>query len=133
MIPETVKKIKLWYEDNKNDLFIAVVIFLVGMAGSGLGRLSVLWIPKEPVVITGPEAGDNKANFKSENPVAETKEASIIGSAKGQFVASKSGTAYHLPWCPGAQKIKEENKIWFQSKEEAESRGYKPAGNCAGL
>jgi methylphosphotriester-DNA--protein-cysteine methyltransferase len=52
---------------------------------------------------------------------------------KGSFVASKSGKAYHLPWCSGAKRIKEENKIWFQTKEEAEKAGYHPAGNCEGL
>jgi len=49
------------------------------------------------------------------------------------FVASKNGTKYHYPWCPGAQSIKEENKIWFSTKEEAEKAGYQPASNCKGL
>ena len=51
----------------------------------------------------------------------------------GNYVASKSGTKYHYPWCPGAQSIKEENKIWFFTKEEAEKAGYQPASNCKGL
>jgi hypothetical protein len=29
--------------------------------------------------------------------------------------------------------MKEENKIWFASKEEAKKKGYHPAGNCPGL
>lgn len=53
--------------------------------------------------------------------------------AGGQYVASKTGKSYHLPWCPGAKQIKEENKVWFSSKEDAEAKGYKPAGNCPGI
>ena len=49
------------------------------------------------------------------------------------YVASKSGTKYHLPWCSGARRIKEENKVWFATKEEAEAAGYTPAANCKGL
>jgi hypothetical protein len=54
-------------------------------------------------------------------------------SPRGNLVASKNGTKYHFLWCPGASTIKEENKIYFTSKEEAEKAGYKPAVNCKGL
>ncbi len=54
-------------------------------------------------------------------------------AAGGQYVASKSGKSYHLPWCGGAKQIKEENKIWFATKEEAEAKGYAPAKNCKGI
>ncbi len=56
-----------------------------------------------------------------------------VGAEQGKYVASKSGTKYHLPWCAGAKQIKEENKIWFVSKEEAEKAGYTPAANCKGI
>ena len=51
----------------------------------------------------------------------------------GQLVASKGGTKYHFPWCSGAQRISEANKIWFNSVEEARKAGYTPASNCKGL
>jgi hypothetical protein len=54
-------------------------------------------------------------------------------AAQGNYVASKSGTKYHLPWCSGAQRIKEENKVFFATKEEAEAAGYTPASNCKGI
>jgi hypothetical protein len=49
------------------------------------------------------------------------------------YVGSRKGTKYHLPWCPGAKAISEENKVWFQSKDEAEMKGYTPAANCKGI
>ncbi|MDB9944483.1 hypothetical protein OAD26_00590, partial [bacterium] len=48
-------------------------------------------------------------------------------------VGSINGTKYHLPWCPGAQQMKEENKIVFETQEQAREAGYTPAGNCKGL
>lgn len=54
-------------------------------------------------------------------------------SVGGQYVASKKGTKYHFPWCPGAKAMSEENKIWFSTQEEAEKAGYTKAANCKGL
>jgi len=54
-------------------------------------------------------------------------------TAGGQYVASKNGTRYYLPWCGGAKQINEENKVWFITKEDAERAGYTPAKNCKGI
>lgn len=138
MITNYLEKIKSLIEANKKDLYIATIIFLVSITSFGLGRLSVLWPTKEPITITEKlesriqNLEDNKTTEESSTSFLDSR-SQILDSAKGKYVASKNGTAYHYPWCPGALKIKEENKIWFNSKEEAESRGYKPAGNCEGL
>lgn len=132
MIQEYAKKVKDWFETNKLDIYLAIFIFLVGLIGFGLGRISILWIPKKAITITSESTQPDQKNPNSSEKSSSTainKTASILG----KFVASKSGTAYHFPWCPGALKIKEGNKVWFQTKEEAETQGYKPAGNCPGL
>lgn len=49
------------------------------------------------------------------------------------YVASKTGSKYYLPNCAGAKRIKEENKVWFATKELAAAAGYQPAANCKGL
>jgi hypothetical protein len=51
----------------------------------------------------------------------------------GKYVGSKTGTKYYLPTCSGAKRIKDENKRWFVSKEDAEKDGYTAAANCPGL
>lgn len=129
MIQESIRKIKGFLDSNRQDLYIAVLIFLVGLASFGLGRLSMLWPQKTPLVIEGPA----EAVAVPKITTVEDRNYVSAVSGQGKYVASKSGSAYHLPSCAGAQKIKEENKIWFQTKEEAESRGYKPAANCDGL
>ncbi|MES2994961.1 MAG: Ada metal-binding domain-containing protein [Patescibacteria group bacterium] len=57
----------------------------------------------------------------------------LAAQAAGKYVASKSGSKYHLPTCSGAKRIKEENKVWFDTKEQAAAAGYGPASNCPGL
>ncbi len=53
--------------------------------------------------------------------------------AGGEVVASKNGAKYYLPWCGGVKLIKEDNKVWFATREAAEAAGYTPAANCKGL
>lgn len=117
MISNYAQKIKDRIEERKIDLSIAAIIFLVGLASFGLGRLSAVLPEKTPVTVT------ESAFVMQKSGEAE----------KGRYVASKNGSAYHLPSCSGAQRIKEENKIWFSTKQEAEALGYRPAGNCPGL
>ncbi|MFH1608762.1 MAG: hypothetical protein ABH951_01935, partial [Patescibacteria group bacterium] len=57
----------------------------------------------------------------------------FLSNDEGLLVGSKNGTKYHYPWCSGALRIKEENKVWFNSMEEARQAGYTPAANCKGL
>lgn len=58
---------------------------------------------------------------------------SVDNKAKGNYVASKNGTKYYLLSCSGVSRIKEGNKIFFQTVEEAKKRGLEPAKNCPGL
>ena len=54
----------------------------------------------------------------------------ILQNKTGMFVASKNSKIYHNPDCQYVKRIKEENKIWFQSAKEAEDKGYSPH-NCS--
>lgn len=44
----------------------------------------------------------------------------------GKFVGSKTGSSYHTPKCEWAKKIKKKKQVWFDSKEEAKKKKYKP-------
>lgn len=54
----------------------------------------------------------------------------LSGKTLGSYLASRSGTKYYPAGCKSANRIKEENRIWFTNKESAESAGYEPASNC---
>lgn len=118
MIANILEKIKVWFKENEKDIVLAVGVFLIAVISFGLGILS----QKEqiPVVIEDSDCATSSA-------------ASASNNLAGVFVASQKGSYYHLPQCPSARNISEANKIWFQTKAEAEAMGYKPASNCPGL
>lgn len=112
------------------DVYIVAIIILIGLSGFGLGRLSALEEDRPSVYIEGGKS----VQASVEGVVGEalsSQEDSESGA--GLLVASKNGSKYHFPWCSGAQRMKEENKIWFDSAEEARKAGYSPAANCKGL
>lgn len=50
---------------------------------------------------------------------------------KSDIFASKNGTTYTFSWCKGADKIKEQNKIFFSSEEEAIKSGRRLSKMCS--
>ena len=128
------EKLKSWLLDDT--LFGVIMVVLVGVGSFGLGRLSVQ--ENIPAVNSTPSAV-----LQALSPVTPamtptsvevpTKAAIPTVSGEGVMVASRSGTKYHLPSCPGAKQIKPENRIEFASRAAAEAAGYTPAANCPGL
>ena len=114
------------------DLLLILILLLACSAAFGLG------------ILTGKEMGEGKGEDRlwieqlsgapSALPAAAALAEPVTSpAATGTYVASRSGTKYHLPSCSGASRIKEENKVWFQTKEQAVAAGYEPAANCPGL
>ena len=80
------------------------------------------------------QGGQNKNTLQSKVGESELKnsaaaEKGILEEKEKMFVGSKNSDIYHKPDCSYAKKILDKNKIWFSSKEDAESRGYH-AGRC---
>ncbi len=132
-----IEQVKAKIKPIENDLILVIVIILVALISFGLGRLSKIRENKTPITVdssTALGAGNAVSNVSGALSDAELSTNSPkLGVGEKLYVASKSGTKYHYPWCSGATNIKEENKIWFSSKEEAEKAGYSPASNCKGL
>jgi len=112
----------------KADIFIVFVIILVGLASFGLGKLSAFEKKKVPISISE----TSEKVYLSQNNESQTQSLRSEEN-KGVVVASRSGTKYYYPWCSGVARIKEENKVWFNSIEEAKSKGLSPASGCLGL
>lgn len=122
------EKIKPFIADD--GVFYALLLIAIGVTSFGLGRWS----------LSGMQPINQPASIiMTESAVPERMVAGGASGASssvattGTYVASKNGSKYHLPYCPGAQQMKEENKVWFSSKEEAEAAGYTPAANCKGI
>lgn len=97
------------------------------LAGADAGRGSDFSITEIPLA-TSTLSADAFTNAP-----AHTTPAPATIPAGGEVVASKNGSKYYLPWCAGALRITDANKVWFASREEAEAKGYVPANNCPGL
>lgn len=102
-----------------NAIFIIIIFILWGFLAFGLGRLSKIYDSKGVIKISEKETIYSRLSSDISNELV--------------YVASKNGKVYHLPWCPGASKIKEDNRIYFKSLQEAKSFGLLPASNCKGL
>jgi len=120
-------------------VFIIVIILTVAFCSFGLGRLSKIEEHQIPILIQNNNLAtiSNSRDTKINEGIGESQpvevEPSLILPIGGKYVGSKNSDKYHAPWCSGAQRIKAENQIWFESKEEAEAAGYTPASNCKGI
>jgi len=115
-IRDSVSQIKASGAFDVGDIVLVAVVVLVGFSAFALGQLAVV---------------------QEKQPAVRAFERSILDEPPlrvgGLVVGSRRGSKYHYPWCTGARSMNEENKIWFDSVEDAQEAGYAPAGNCTGL
>jgi hypothetical protein len=127
-IPNLIYKIKREMGIDKSTLIYLCIIIGVGIGSFGLGRIStsdnllrsnnLKIVEREPLL-------ENKNNNINEVSQIQTQ-------AMGErvYVASKNGKMYYNIGCSGASRIKDENKVWFSTKEEAEKSGYALSSTC---
>jgi hypothetical protein len=108
-----------------------LAVLLVGAGAFGLGRLS-LPVPEPAALPATPAAFNAPVQSRQAEPGGGVA-GEPAGLADGAYVASKNGSKYYLTSCSGANRIKEENKVYFGSAAEAKAAGYGPAANCPGL
>lgn len=130
-IRDYVKKIK--GVTSKGDIVpeigLYVIVVLVGVASFGLGRLSVQNVVQDDTVsIVGSVEPYSTGSAAKSGGLAYNNSTGISG---GTYVASRNGTKYYPPECSGASRIKDENKIWFNSVSEAENAGFTQSASCA--
>jgi hypothetical protein len=122
----------------KTTVYVSFVIFLVGFGSFELGRLSVSKALKTPITIEEGGVAWNDREAPAGRSASGITQAEATSSPEGfektgMYVGSKSSRIFHLPTCPGAKRLKDENKIWFTTKEEALKNGYTAAANCKGI
>ena len=126
-LSEIQENSKKWWNANTDSIFVVVAVFLaVLLAGGGL-RLFLLWQVRSPITLR--EGGAKEVVL--EEDLTETYMAA--SGLPGLVAASRNGTRYYYPWCGGLNRVKEANKIWFDSEEAAEAAGYIIASGCEGL
>ncbi len=114
MIADLREKCKAKLGGIPRDVLVLAVLVLVALASFGLGY------------VTGEGTAAQRAVQTGITPDVAT-------STDGLVVASRNGSKYYLPWCSGADRISEANRVWFTSETQAKTQGYSPASNCDGL
>lgn len=117
MIYKTGEKIKVWWEAHEQELFLMGMLVLISSIIFGTGRL---WL-SHSYEIRSREIEIEENAFSMSPPRAETD---------ARFVASVNGEKYYPAGCKAANRIKEENRIWFTSENEAREIGYTPSAQC---
>ena len=109
------RKIKDLVGENVDFIFTFLVVVLGSLLVWGLLNL---WQQKTPeLVVEQLELADIQTNTPTEI----------------QIIGNKNSKIYHLADCPGALKMNESNKVFFDSVAAAKLVGYRAAKNCSGL
>ena len=79
----------------------------------------------------------NQNNVKVEDLKVNTEikddKISNTNSNQGQIIASKNGKRYYYKNCGGINRIKTENRIYFETEQQAEAKGLTLASGCKKL
>ncbi len=120
--------IKGWVGEHRQKLvFIGVLVVSAGISFY-LGYIARAETHKEPLVAIECPLNAYISPISSDisrSPVSTPK------TQSGSFVASKNGKKYYTANCASASKIKESNRVYFDTKAQAESAGYALAPSCS--
>ncbi len=121
-----MEKIKQFLESEKGkDILMVLVVILVGLGSFELGRLS-----KENssrgIKIEYPD--QQKASVVS--AIESSSNSTSSNSTGKNFFASNRGTKYYSIGCSAGKTIKQENRVYFATGEEAITAGYELSNSC---
>ncbi|MDO8557658.1 MAG: hypothetical protein Q7S09_00505 [bacterium] len=135
----SIAVLKEWWDKNANDAILGIGAFLLVLMAFLAGRLSSVSETTDPVIIEVPDtvlqkqAELQKINLvdlalpEADSKIDNSKRGIPEAERRGEYVASKNGAYYYTANMSGALRIKVENRIWFNTQEEAKARGLKPA------
>jgi hypothetical protein len=107
------------------DILTVIIIILVGLGSFELGRLS-----KES------DSGGIKIGYPSQDTQQVANVVSISPEIQNSnfngkiFFASSKGSKYYTISCSAGKTIKQENRVYFTTGEEAQLAGYTLSSSC---
>jgi len=117
-------------------LLLIMSAILIGGSAYLIGNMNALESNLSEIQIVYPDAIAIKSDTKVEE-INSTEVSSANNQetnlATGNIVASKNGKRYYYPNCGGINRIKPENRIYFETKEQAEAKGLTLASGCKEL
>lgn len=113
----------------ENKVFWFMIFILSISTTFFLGRLSNIFDQSPVFSVEEIRMLQNKSQTDNSKDL-EMQLAQFSGTSTSTIVASKKGTRYHFVWCKSAASIKEENKIYFKTEEEAKATGRTLSSSC---
>lgn len=128
-ITNLLDKIKGKIDIDKSTFLFLFIIIGVGVSSFALGRLSINNDYDQKIELSASAINQNiiTTDKKGESVRITTKDDEI---KERRYVASKNGKMYYSAGCSGVKRIKPENMIWFNTKEDAEKAGYSISALC---
>jgi uncharacterized protein YpmB len=127
------------YQFVKNSEIALLIISAILIGGSAyfIGKIQNSESQSNAIQIVYPDAIAVTKNIIN-TPNQDQVEASINSvietkSQIGKIIASKNGKRYYYESCTGVNRIKPENRIYFDTKEQAEAKGLTLASGCKAL
>jgi hypothetical protein len=122
-----MEKIKSFIENEKGkDILVVIIVILVGLVSFELGRLSKENSSRGIKIQYTDQNINQPANVVS----AFTQTQNITNNSGKTFFASSKGSKYYTISCSAGKTIKQENRIYFTTGEEAQVAGYTLSSSC---
>ncbi len=122
-----MEKIKHFLDSQRGkDILTVMIVILVGTSSFGLGRLSKS-AQNEGLKVIYPSTEEN-TGLSTQSAVLGVN--TSINTSSGNFFASTRGSKYYPVNCSAGKTIKQENRIYFNTGEEAVKAGYELSGSC---
>ncbi len=133
-----MEKIKQFVEsDRGKDILTVIIVLLVGVCSFELGRLSKESTssgitvesngdPSTPVV----EQTANTISSTNNAPIKLLKADDATNAVGQNFFASRRGKKYYPLGCSAGKTIKESNRVYFDTRDQAVKAGYTPSTSC---
>jgi hypothetical protein len=147
---------RLWalWQTHKKQSSLIIAGLLILAIGWQLGRITSPYYAAHPIIFNeSPIADENNGSLESlielreeveqlRNPSTEKDSAGTVQAATSTatpspapptasqekvFAGSRNSNLYHHISCSAWQRIKEENIIWWSTREQAEAAGYSPS------
>ena len=126
-----MEKIKRFIESEKGkDLLTVLIVILVGISSFELGRLSKA-SNSEGLKIEYTDRGSVEEASLGGNVIQGLTSAPSAPNTGGKgYFASSRGKKYYSVGCSAGKTIKQENRVYFETSEEAEAAGYTLSSSC---
>lgn len=134
-----MEKIKYFIESQKGkDIMTIIIIILVGISSFYLGRLSKkaqnegiqIEYTNQQANVLSSQINDISTQNNIQNQNNSNTINSPLASTSKTYFASNRGQKYYSIHCSAGKTIKQENRIYFATKADAEKAGYELSASC---